>query len=310
LTDASSAIATRDASTVSSELTVDQLLLQTAKIQEAMKAVMKEGEHYGVIPGTNKPTLYKPGAEKLLVLFRLDPQYEVVEKTEHDGLVSYLIRCVLYHSPSGTRIASGMGEANSHESKYRWNWQEGEKPGSKDEAEQLKAEGKGRWRKVGGQWQWQVKLSNKNPMDLANTLLKMACKRALVAGVLNATAASDIFTQDLEDMDLPTPEPKLNLVSKETLDELTEVLAVCWNINADLWGTAVVLTNASQRFQRKIETINGLSEEEARQIIVGANAWLETNAGEQADENVTEVEEVEQIELLDLQESEYQATDA
>lgn len=33
-----------------------------------------------------------------------------------------------------------------------------------------------------------------------NTVLKMADKRALVAAVLNATAASDIFTQDLEDL--------------------------------------------------------------------------------------------------------------
>ena len=37
---------------------------------------------------------------------------------------------------------------------------------------------------------------------VAITVLKMANKRSLVAAVLNATAASDIFTQDIEDMDL------------------------------------------------------------------------------------------------------------
>ena len=36
--------------------------------------------------------------------------------------------------------------------------------------------------------------------DLENTILKMACKRAHVAMVLNVTAASDIFTQDIEDL--------------------------------------------------------------------------------------------------------------
>ena len=37
--------------------------------------------------------------------------------------------------------------------------------------------------------------------DLANTVLKMACKRAKIAMVLNVTAASDMFGQDLEDLD-------------------------------------------------------------------------------------------------------------
>jgi hypothetical protein len=39
------------------------------------------------------------------------------------------------------------------------------------------------------------------PADLANTILKMANKRAKMAMVLNVTAASDCFAQDLEDMD-------------------------------------------------------------------------------------------------------------
>ncbi len=44
------------------------------------------------------------------------------------------------------------------------------------------------------------KLENDNPADDYNTVLKMAKKRALVDAVLTATAASDIFTQDLEDI--------------------------------------------------------------------------------------------------------------
>jgi hypothetical protein len=40
-----------------------------------------------------------------------------------------------------------------------------------------------------------------NPPDLANTVLKMAKKRALVDLCLTATAASDCFTQDLDDLD-------------------------------------------------------------------------------------------------------------
>ena len=73
------------ATVVDGELSIDSLIAQVAKVQEAMKAVMKSGEHYGVIPGTEKPTLLKPGAEKLCLLFRLDPQYKI---------------CLLYTSPS------------------------------------------------------------------------------------------------------------------------------------------------------------------------------------------------------------------
>src|SRR5207244_3788998 len=45
------------------------------------------------------------------------------------------------------------------------------------------------------------RVENENLPDTYNTVLKMACKRALVAAVLNGTAASDIFTQDLDDSD-------------------------------------------------------------------------------------------------------------
>ncbi len=45
---------------------VQQVLGQVALIQQIMAAAMKDGEHYGRIPGCgDKPTLLKPGAEKL-----------------------------------------------------------------------------------------------------------------------------------------------------------------------------------------------------------------------------------------------------
>ncbi|HEV8714663.1 MAG TPA: hypothetical protein VGX03_17765 [Candidatus Binatia bacterium] len=44
-------------------LTVQDIKVQVQLIQEVMQAVMQEGYHYGVIPGTEKPTLLKSGAE-------------------------------------------------------------------------------------------------------------------------------------------------------------------------------------------------------------------------------------------------------
>ena len=59
-------------------------------------------------------------------------------------------------------------------------------------------------KKVDGQG-WMVakggeKVENDNPADHYNTVLKMAKKRALVDAVLTTTAASDIFSQDLEEL--------------------------------------------------------------------------------------------------------------
>jgi hypothetical protein len=57
-----------------------QVTEQIQMIQAVMRQNMREGEHYGKIPGTGKdakPTLLKSGAEKLALLFRLAPEYDV-----------------------------------------------------------------------------------------------------------------------------------------------------------------------------------------------------------------------------------------
>ena len=199
------------------ELSVDQVLAQVQKIQGVMSKAMKEDTHYGTIPGTPKPTLYKPGAEKLCLMFRLCPGYEVLPNTiQRDDLISYAINCTLYHIPTGRLVASGLGSCNSRESKYRWRQGKRSCPECGEEAViKGKEEYGGGWlcfAKKGGcgqKWpdgaqaiegQEVGRIENDNPWDLDNTLFKMACKRALIAAALNATAASDIFTQDLEDM--------------------------------------------------------------------------------------------------------------
>ena len=48
---------------------------------------------------------------------------------------------------------------------------------------------------------YETKQVRTEPADVANTVLKMAAKRAKIAMVLNVTAASDMFGQDLEDLD-------------------------------------------------------------------------------------------------------------
>jgi hypothetical protein len=201
------------------EMTVEQMIAQTQKIQLCMRAVMKEGEHFGVIPGTKtKPTLLKPGAEKLCLMFRLDPQYEIMSAVETPERISFTVRCTLYHIPTGSRIASGLGSCNSRENKYI-------RPapktcpqcggaflidGNPDYERDLAYKGGMLCYKKKGGCGAKFKPDDEkitkqatgiaDPADLHNTILKMGCKRALVAAVLNGTAASDFFTQDLDDL--------------------------------------------------------------------------------------------------------------
>jgi len=186
-------------------MNVQEVKGQIHLIQEIMQGVMKENEHYGTIPGTDKPTLLKSGAEKLCLTFRFDPEYEIIRDTEVPNYVSYTVRCTLYKVGIDYRMASGMGSCNSAEIRYRYRWEDTGKAVPKQywqskDASLLGADGIYRAKKGDRGWTVFKRVENDNPRDLANTILKMACKRALVAAVLNGTATSDIFTQDLEDM--------------------------------------------------------------------------------------------------------------
>ena len=209
-------IATRDVMPAApGELTVQQVMAQVVKVQELMKQAMVKDEHYGVIPGTNKPTLLKAGAEKLCLMFRLDPQYSVHEIREGEHL-TITSTCTLYHITSGARMGSGMGSCSTRESKYAYRKAERICPKC-GKAAIIKGQ-----EKYGGGWVcWKKKdgcgeqfpdgaaeietqvagrIANNDIADQYNTVLKMANKRSLCAGVLNVTAASDIFTQDMEDL--------------------------------------------------------------------------------------------------------------
>ena len=195
-------------------LTPTDLRGQVNLIQDVMKEVMKNGEHYGVIPGTQKPTLLKPGAEKLCLTFRLDPQYHSSE--QYDGQhLTVKSTCTLYHINSERRLGSGEGSCSTKETKYAYRHASRMCPVCEKEAIiKGKAEYGGGWlcfkkkngcgakfrdgdQRIEGQATGLV--PTENLADQYNTVLKMANKRSLVAAVLNVTAASDIFTQDLED---------------------------------------------------------------------------------------------------------------
>jgi hypothetical protein len=204
------------------ELTVEEIVAQAKKIERVIREAMEEDVHYGTIPGTPKPTLYKAGAEKLCLLFRFDPQYLSTESRDGEHLIVKSV-CTLWHITTGLRMGSGEGSCSTRESKYAWRFTKRSCPSCKAEAiGKSKEEYGGGWycnKKAGGcgagfkrgsdgakeiEAQREVgKVPNPDLADQYNTVLKMANKRALVAAVLNVTAASDVFTQDLEDEEEP-----------------------------------------------------------------------------------------------------------
>lgn len=146
-----------------------------------VKSQLTEGidNDFAVIPGTNKKSLLKPGAEKLMQLFGLGSTLTMtLKEIDHNGnfaMIAY--KCEIFHIRSGVKICECEGATNSKEKKYatRTTWTKNANGSS-------------------------VKTQEDTPIyDVLNTLMKMAQKRALVGAVIQATAASDFFTQDIDD---------------------------------------------------------------------------------------------------------------
>lgn len=180
----------------SNRMSAMEVVQHAAAVQEVMNAVMKPNVHFGKIPGTDKPTLYKSGAEVLCMSFRIADEYHVEDLSTAD-MIRYRVTCVGKHQVSDVVLGSGMGEASTGEEKYKWR--------SAVCLEEFEATPAAMRRvkfgkKKGGGF-YKANQVRTEPSDLANTVLKMACKRAKMAMVLNVTAASDIFSQDLEDLD-------------------------------------------------------------------------------------------------------------
>lgn len=172
-------------------------------IQEVMQAVMKKDVHYGVIPGCKKPSLYKPGSEVLLATFQIATSIHVTDLSTED-CIRYQVRVIGTHAPSGVVLGEGIGECSSNEEKYKWRK-------AYDDEWNATAENRRRI-KFGKYKDKQVRVE---PADVANTILKMAKKRAQIDMTLTTTGASDCFEQDVEDLPeeliqerQPTPEEK------------------------------------------------------------------------------------------------------
>ena len=193
--------------------------------KEFIKNDFVDGVDFGLIPGTDKPTLFKPGFEKIQFYLGLTPVYRLLsrqftpnqakqykkynEKTKSYEIVetirnyySWEWACELYHG--NTKVAEGVGCANTEEKKYVSQYETKETPDS-----------------------------------LANTVMKIAKKRAMGDAILQVGGISDMFTVDLEDNEsiqkLKTDKSaKVNKITKEQIKTIYATMGALNLIDTDL----------------------------------------------------------------------------
>jgi len=240
------------------QLAGSDMLAQHALIQDAIAKVMIPGHHYGVIPGTEAragekprpPVLLKPGAEKLCVLFRLSPTFDVHTKDLPNGHREERVTCTLTHIPTGVVVASAIGSCSTMEAKYRY--RNGKPKCPECGAETILKSKKDAeffcWQKKGGcgaTFPLQDKriadqaiglTENRDLADVFNTVLKMAVKRAHIAATLLATAASDAFVLEEdapEDGDDDDDKPPKQTGKKQQATK-QRLMAECFAMQAEL----------------------------------------------------------------------------
>lgn len=209
---------------VGGELTIGQLAGNMEKLREVMKSVMKKDQDYGEIPGTNsKPTLLKPGGEKLAMLFRYAPQYEETIIELPGNHREYRTKCRLVHIPTGNFVGEASGVCTTAESKYKWRGGARKCPScGKSTIKKSKFPPRDApdmppgfycHAKVGGcgaefshndpeiTSQSEVKTENPDIADSYNTVQQISQKRAFLAAIKTATASSELFTTEVADPD-------------------------------------------------------------------------------------------------------------
>ncbi len=187
------------------------------RIRIIQDKLLKAGEDYGRVKGIDRPFLHQPGAEKLANFYGFAVE-QIAERIPGDGVIappiSYHVRSLVHLGDfSGPVIAQGYGESSSWEEKYRYRWATMTCPKCSHELIRRKSppelEGKYQCPAWGGKGGCGSvfdpndptlpkagKIENPDPWSMAETLLQMAAKRSLVAGVRRATGTSGLFTQD------------------------------------------------------------------------------------------------------------------
>lgn len=201
-----------------------------ARLDVLIKEVLVEGVDVITIPGVKGKVLSQAGAEKLCMLARLVPDYGDPKRTigsgeGNDPAIHYVAVCSLHlGNQDGPVVGQASGSANSHEPRYRYRGAGRECPNCHKTGTLFKSKYSAKppspWAGRKGWYCFDKKNGcgvefadddtriteqqtgqavNPDPLELDNTLLKMACKRALTSCTKAALGGSARFTVDLEE---------------------------------------------------------------------------------------------------------------
>lgn len=180
-----------------------EMIKSQNEAREFIEQVLEKDKDYGIIPGVKKPTLLKPGAEKVTLGFGCSAVPKIVEREiDHDRVVKW------------NKQKKVWSNAYKGDRSFTWDKEEGESLGLYRYVvlvEIVDQNGEVRGSGIGSCSSMESKYVDR-PRDSENTILKMATKRAHVAAVLGTFGLSEQFTQDVEEM------PR-EMVSKEAAAE-------------------------------------------------------------------------------------------
>lgn len=167
------------------------MIAAQTEAREYIKSVLTHGVDYGTIPGVKKPTLLKPGAEKIVLGFGCAfGEPAIIEREiDHD-------RPVIWYKQKKV-----WNNAHRGDKSFRWEKESGESVGLYRyvvRVDVIDGTGAVRGSGVGSCSSMESKYIDR-PRDSENTILKMATKRARADAVLTTFGLSEQFTQDVED---------------------------------------------------------------------------------------------------------------
>jgi hypothetical protein len=170
-------------------------------VKQFFKEVMEKDVDYGIIPGTDKPALYQPGADKINALYNFSKVIADKEENKdyNTGHYDATVKVRLIHRGTGVLISEGEGSCSTRESKYHYRWVgERDVPKGVDLATLPCKEYENKT--TGAKWS-KYRIENEDLFSLWNTVLKMAVKRAYIAATLSGTGLSGIFSQEEDELD-------------------------------------------------------------------------------------------------------------
>lgn len=228
---------------------VQGTLTKVKTLQGTLKNLLTENHDYGKIPGCgDKPTLLKPGAEKILMAMGITSTYELIEHTENFddlGFFAYTVKCTLLKG--NMKITEGLGHANSKEKKWAYEFvYEKDLPIGADKEMLKKKEIKSN---NGIFYKYEI---SADANSKANTILKMAKKRAQIDAVLTVASLSEIFTQDFDDLppiEEPTTKPIVNGIKEDIKSTVKYKCSKCgaeisekvYNFSLDKFGAGLCM---------------------------------------------------------------------